>query len=154
MPATTRSPTARAAGRDSPVIIDSSSSAAPSTMTPSAGTRPPERTRTTSPTASSLAGTVRTPPPVTTSASSGRSDARASRAPLACPIARISSQWPSSITAISAASSHQKSRSTSPNSVAQLAANATEIASPINSIMPGCRDRTSETAPVRKGHPP
>jgi hypothetical protein len=36
-------------GLDSPVIIDSSSSAAPSTISPSAGTRPPERTSTTSP---------------------------------------------------------------------------------------------------------
>ena len=35
---------------DSPVIIDSSSSASPSTMAPSAGTRPPARTSTTSPT--------------------------------------------------------------------------------------------------------
>ena len=40
----------RGTGRDSPVIIDSSSSAAPSTIRPSAGTRAPERTSTTSPT--------------------------------------------------------------------------------------------------------
>ena len=39
VPATTRSPAAFGTGRDSPVIIDSSTSAAPSTTTPSAGTR-------------------------------------------------------------------------------------------------------------------
>ncbi len=52
VPATTVSPTDRATGRDSPVIIDSSSSAVPSTISPSTGTRPPERTSTVSPTAS------------------------------------------------------------------------------------------------------
>ena len=50
VPATTRSPTSLATGFDSPVIIDSSSSAEPSTISPSAGTRAPERTSTTSPT--------------------------------------------------------------------------------------------------------
>ncbi len=50
VPATTRSPGPLATGLDSPVIIDSSSSAAPSTIVPSAGTRPPARTSTTSPT--------------------------------------------------------------------------------------------------------
>ena len=49
VPATTRSPTSLATGLDSPVIIDSSSSAEPSTISPSAGTRAPERTSTTSP---------------------------------------------------------------------------------------------------------
>ena len=44
--------------RDSPVIIDSSTSALPSTTMPSAGTRAPGRTRTTSPTASAATGTV------------------------------------------------------------------------------------------------
>ena len=53
MPATTRSPVPLATGLDSPVIIDSSSSASPSTISPSAGTRPPARTSTTSPTCSS-----------------------------------------------------------------------------------------------------
>ena len=39
MPATTWSPGSFGTGRDSPVIIDSSTSAAPSTTSPSAGTR-------------------------------------------------------------------------------------------------------------------
>ena len=43
VPATTP-PALFATGLDSPVIIDSSSSASPSMITPSAGTRPPERT--------------------------------------------------------------------------------------------------------------
>ena len=43
-------PTARRTSRDSPVIIDSSKDASPSTIRPSAGTRAPGRTRTTSPT--------------------------------------------------------------------------------------------------------
>src|SRR3954470_9629765 len=41
VPATTRSPTVRGTGRDSPVIIDSSSSARPSATGPPAGLRPP-----------------------------------------------------------------------------------------------------------------
>ena len=44
------SPTLRRTGRDSPVTIDSSMSAEPSTISPSAGTLPPGRTTTTSPT--------------------------------------------------------------------------------------------------------
>ena len=49
VPAVTRSPAVRGTVRDSPVTIDSSISARPSTMTPSAGTLPPGRTTTTSP---------------------------------------------------------------------------------------------------------
>ena len=41
VPATTGSPSERSTGRDSPVMVDSSISAVPCTMTPSAGTRPP-----------------------------------------------------------------------------------------------------------------
>ena len=44
-------PAAFGTGRDSPVSIDSSTSDAPSTTMPSAGTRPPERTSTRSPAA-------------------------------------------------------------------------------------------------------
>jgi hypothetical protein len=62
---------------------------------------------------------------------------------LAWPIAFISCQCPSSMMAIRAASSHQKSRSNAPSSVAALARNATVIASPISSIIPGCRERAS-----------
>jgi hypothetical protein len=112
VPATTRSPTALATGRDSPVIIDSSSSASPSTIAPSAGTRAPERTRTTSPTdRSAIATEVTCPSRPTRSASSGSSSARAARAPWAWPMAFISCQWPNSMIVTSAASSHQKSRS-------------------------------------------
>ena len=57
VPATTRSSGPLATGWDSPVIIDSSSSASPSTIVPSAGTRPPGRTSTTSPTRRSPTGT-------------------------------------------------------------------------------------------------
>ena len=52
-----------ATGRDSPVTIDSSNSADPSTITPSAGSRPPARTSTTSPVRSSLMATVSSSPP-------------------------------------------------------------------------------------------
>ena len=62
VPATTRSPTSLATGFDSPVIIDSSSSADPSTISPSAGTRAPERTSTTSPTRRSSSAMVSTCP--------------------------------------------------------------------------------------------
>jgi hypothetical protein len=55
---------------------------------------------------------------------------------------------------ISAASSHQNSRSSSPNTLAALAANATETATPINVIIPGSRTRSSEAAPARNGRPP
>ena len=53
VPAVTLSPSPLATGFDSPVIIDSSSSARPATISPSAGTRAPGRTSTTSPTRSS-----------------------------------------------------------------------------------------------------
>ena len=51
------SPTVLATGRDSPVIIDSSSSASPSMIRPSAGTRAPDRTNTRSPAARASIGT-------------------------------------------------------------------------------------------------
>jgi hypothetical protein len=69
-------------------------------------------------------------------------------------MARISSQWPRSMIEIRAESSHQNSRSSSPNVVAHDATKATEMAMPISSIMPGCLERISETAPDRKGQPP
>jgi hypothetical protein len=81
VPATTFSPAPFGTGFDSPVIIDSSSSASPSTISPSAGTRPPERTRTTSPSPRSSRDTFSVVPSVILSASSGRSAASASSAP-------------------------------------------------------------------------
>jgi hypothetical protein len=121
------------------VIIDSSNSADPSTICPSAGTRDPERTRTVSPTASSAMGTVTVSPSMTFSASSGSSAARASNAEDAAPRARISIQWPSSMMVTSRASSHQKSRSNPPipRVVTQEATKATVMASEISSIIPG-----------------
>ena len=111
VPATTRSPIERATGRDSPVIIDSSNSAVPSTIVPSAGTRPPGRTSTTSPTFRSAAATDRIVSPSIRSASSGSNAASASSALRAWPIAFISCQCPSSMIVTSAPSSHQNSRS-------------------------------------------
>ena len=142
--------------RDSPVIMDSSTAALPVWIVPSAGIRPPERTSTTSPTASSARLTVSVSVPRTRSAVSGSKAARASSALEAAPSARISSQWPRSMITISSASSHQKSRSKPPmrSVVAQEATNATVIASEINSIIPGWRCLISCHAPVRKGAPP
>ena len=114
VPATTLSPAALATGTDSPVIIDSSTSAVPSTMTPSAGTRAPGRTSTTSSTASSASGTSSVPSSVTRSAVSGSSSARALSAPCAWAIERISIQWPSSMMTMSVESSHQISTSRRP----------------------------------------
>ena len=96
VPATTWSPTPRRTGTDSPVTIDSLISAAPSTISPSAGTLPPGRTITTSPTRSSDGATATicsVPPlPSTFSASSGRRAASESSAELVCASDRISIQ--------------------------------------------------------------
>ena len=156
VPATTLSPVSRKTGRDSPVIIDSSNSAAPSRMVPSAGTRAPALTSTTSPTTSSEVATVRVVPSMTFSASSGSRAASASSAEDAPPRARISSQWPSSMMVTSRASSHQKSSSKppSPRVVTQEATNATVMAMAIRSIIPGWRDFSSFHPPLRKGVPP
>jgi len=54
----------------------------------------------------------------------------------------------------SAPSSHQKSRWNHPRLEANDAPKATVIAMEINSIIPGCRARTSAMAPVRNGQPP
>ena len=156
VPATTWSPTPRRTGFDSPVIIASSTWAAPSTMRPSAGTEAPGRTRTTSPTRSSPGAMVTTASPSTRSASSGSSAARESSAEVVCASERISIQCPSSMMTISSASSHQKSRwcGSTPRVAPQDARNATVMASPISSIMPGLRRRSSSTTPVRNGLPP
>ena len=154
MPATTRSPTRLTTGRDSPVIIASSSSASPSTTTPSAGTRPPGRTSTTSPTRSASSATGSTPSAATRSASSGNSAASAASAPCAWPMARISNQWPSSMIVTSVASSNQRSTSIHPISVATDAPNATTNPIEMSSIIPGRRARSSSQPPRRKTGPP
>ena len=111
VPATTWSPVPRRTGRDSPVIIASSMLAEPCTMRPSAGTRPPGRTTTTSPTLRSAGATVTVLSPSTRSASSGSSAASESSAEVVWARERISSQCPSSMITISSESSHQKSSS-------------------------------------------
>ena len=156
VPATTLSPTPRRTGRDSPVTIDSSTSAAPSAIWPSAGTPPPGRTITMSPTRRSDGATVTTSSPSMRSASSGSSAASESSADVVCASERISIQCPSSMITISSASSHQKSSwwSSTPRLAPHDDTNATVIASPISSIIPGVRERISLTAPVRNGRPP
>ena len=156
VPATTPSPTSRRTVVDSPVIMDSSMLAAPSTIVPSAGTEAPGRTMTVSPTASSDGSTVTISSPSTLSASSGRRAASESSAELVWASERISTQWPSSMITTSSASSHQKSScgSSRPRVEPQEARKATVIASAMSSIIPGCRERTSETPPVRNGLPP
>ena len=156
VPAVTWSPLPRVTVRDSPVTIDSSMDARPSTIRPSAGTLPPGRTITMSPTRRSTGETTTTCPSSTRSASSGRSAASESRAEVVCASDRISIQCPSSMITMRSASSHQKSSSwcRTPRLAPHDARNATVIASPMSSIMPGLRERISLTAPVRKGLPP
>ena len=57
---------------------------------------------------------------------------------------------------ISSASSHQKSRlwCSTPRLAPHDEMNATVIARPISSIIPGVRERISLIAPVRNGRPP
>ena len=143
VPATTFAPASFVTACDSPVIIDSSTSADPSATTPSAGTRVPGRTRTTSPTASDARGTVSVPSAVTRSAVSGSSAASAASAPRAWAIERISSQWPRSMIVISDESSHQISTSNRPRVPAQLVTKATKIARLIRVIIAGWRSASS-----------
>ncbi|SBN41712.1 Hypothetical protein PFR_JS4_1740 [Propionibacterium freudenreichii] len=96
------------------------------------------------------------PEPETFSASSGRRAAKESKAVEVWARERISTQWPSSMMTTSRASSHQNSREWS--SRCRLAPHdarkATVMARPMSSIIPGLRERISETAPVRNGQPP
>ena len=154
VPAMTAPPGSLATGRLSPVIMDSSTSAVPSATTPSAGTRPPGRMSSTSPTRRPATGTVSVPSSVTRSAVSGNRAASALRAPWAWAIERISSQWPSSMMVISVASSHQISTENSPRDPATLVMKATLIASEISVIMPGCLSRSSSRPPRRNTNPP
>ena len=154
VPAMTGMPTCLATGRDSPVTIDSSTSAFPSTTSASAGTLEPGRTRTMSPTASSPSGTRCVPVGVTRSALSGRSSESAARAPWACMIERISIQWPRLMTVMSVASSHHTSTLKSPSVAAHDATKATRIARLMRVIIPGCQLASSSRAPTRKTRPP
>ena len=156
VPATTCSPSPRRTVFDSPVTIDSSMLALPSTIVPSAGTDAPGRTITTSPTSRSAGVTFTTSSPSIFSASSGRSAASESRAEVVWARERISIQCPSSMMTTSSASSHQKfsPRSSKFRLAPQEEMKATVIASAISSIMPGLRERISETAPVKNGRPP
>ncbi len=156
VPAVTVSPTPRETGRDSPVTIDSSTSACPSITRPSAGMLPPGRTTTTSPTARSAGDTVTMRSPSTRSASSGRRAASESSADVVAASERISIQCPSSMMTMRSASSHQNSSSwcRMPRLAPHDARKATVIASAMRVIMPGRRLRSSSRAPVRNGHPP
>ncbi len=109
-----------------------------------------------SPTRRSPGGTATTSSPSTRSASSGSRAASESSAEVVRASERISTQWPSSMMTMRSASSHQNSSSceASPSVAAQEARNATVIASPMSSIMPGLRSLISLTAPARNGRPP
>ena len=107
VPAMTRSPGRFFTGRDSPVIIDSSTALSPDAATPSAGRRAPGRMRRTSPSRSAASGTSSSRPSTTRIAPAGRSFASSFSAPCAWEIERISIQWPSSITVTSVESSSQ-----------------------------------------------
>lgn len=111
---------------------------------------------TTSPTSRSAGATLTTSSPSSLSASSGSRAASESSAEVVWARERISIQWPSSMMTTSSASSHQKFSSWSRmrRLAPQEEMNATVIARPISSIMPGFRERISETAPTRKGWPP
>ena len=157
VPATTGSPGPRRTGRDSPVIIDSSTSAVPSTTWPSAGTRPPGRTTTTSPTPQVGRATghdVRRRP--TRSASSGSSAASESSADVVCASERISIQWPSSMITIRSASSHQKSSCVveQAEARAQRRDERDRDREPDEQHHAGLARPQLATAPVRNGRPP
>ena len=154
VPAMTAAPGPFDTVRDSPVIIDSSTSALPSMTMPSAGTRVPGRTSTMSPTCNSEIGTVSTSAPLTRSAVSGSRAASALSAPRAWEIARISSQWPRIIIVIRDASSHQTSISKRPNVAASDVPKATVIARLMRVIMPGLWSASSLHAPRMKTRPP
>ena len=98
--------------RDSPVIIDSSNAAAPSSIDPSAGTRPPGAPRRGRPGPEFARRGPRcttAPSTVRPRRATGRRGRRGRWRP--DPNAFISCQCPSSITSISSTSSHQNSRS-------------------------------------------
>ena len=121
VPAMTRLPGSFFTGRDSPVIIASSTSVCPSVTSPSAGMLAPGRTRNRSAARSCATGTVSVRPPSRMrSAVSGSSRASSSSAPVAWRTLRISSQCPSSMIVISVASSQKKSAPMGRKTVATL----------------------------------
>ena len=95
-------------GSDSPVSMASFTLEAPPVTSPSTGIFSPGRTRTASPTASSLTGTSTVPSPETRWASDGMIRTSASSAREAPITERISIQWPSSMMSIRVASSQKK----------------------------------------------
>ncbi len=105
-------------------------------------------------TASSDSGTSTVPPSITRSAVSGRSSARAFKAPWAPAMERISIQWPSSMMTMSVESSHQISISKRPAWPIQLTTKATTMAIAMSVIMPGWRSASSPRAPRRNTPPP
>ena len=102
-PPVTRSPGWRATGRLSPVIMDSSTWLAPSSTTPSAGTRSPGRTTTSSPRTSCDTGSSTSRPSRRTRATWGRRACSARIASPVCRLARPSSHLPSSTRVITTA---------------------------------------------------
>ena len=95
-PPVTASPTPFGTGMLSPLTRDSSTSLAPSTTSPSTGTRPPGRTSTKSPSRTRSAGTtVSVPSSANTQAVSGRSARSACNAAAALRLARLSKCLPS-----------------------------------------------------------
>ena len=144
-------------GRDSPVTIDSSTSAAPSTIRPSAGTLPPGRTSTTSSTRSSAGATV-TARAIAVDAlglvgqqcrERVQRRRRLRQRPHLDPVAEQHDhdeqrEFPPEVELVSS----------TPRLAPHEETNATVIAKPISSIIPGARERISLTAPVRNGRPP
>jgi hypothetical protein len=129
VPAATRSPGSLATGRDSPVIIDSSTSARAAldlAVDRHPAARPDQHDVARAQRGqrhvlgARFVARVRQPLGV-----SGSSSASALSAPRAWAIERISSQWPSSMIVISVESSHQISTSSSPAVPATLATKAT-----------------------------
>jgi hypothetical protein len=155
VPATTASPSPRSTGRDSPVTAASSSVLAPERITPSTGTLSPGRTRTRSPSRSSLVAHALLAAVDEARGGVGQQLRELTSAPLAWSMERISIQWPSSMIVTSVASSHQSATaSMRPASTTIENPKATEIASAISVIIPGRRSRSSDHAPRRNTRPP
>ena len=103
VPSLTGSPGPFATGRGSPVSMDSSKLAVPSRTCPSAGTRSPGLTSTTSPGRSSATGSVTSTPARRARAVSGRSATSARIAAAVWPVARASSHLPTNTNVITSA---------------------------------------------------
>ena len=103
VPPVTASPAAFTTGSVSPVSMDSSTSVAPSTTTPSTGIFSPGRTSTVSPATTWANGTSRSSPPRTTRAVGGVRFMSDSMAWFVAPLARLSSILPNSTKVMSMA---------------------------------------------------